>query len=274
MVVAKITMNLGVFSPKVILSNSGTLRETYWTRDNKRNAFISYTLLLQKPEANIHVGYKMEIFAKNTNVRLKVGLDIDNVTADTAGLLVEILRRQNSFKELKMDHITHRPFHESSKFKELGISKEMVSGILDSIWRDHFKDIPLMDKDIGKIIGELRGRQIFINVITTMGARDHSIRPNLQIWLEGKGIAYDREISFVEGNVEKILAPLHTIVDDEEKLAEALAKGSRPGIIYDRPWNRNFIGKLEREPNPLIHTVSNWEGLGSKILELQKGFRS
>ncbi len=217
----------------------------------------------------------MEIFARNMKKeKMTLGLDIDNVTADTAGLLVEILKDRYNFKGLERGHLTRRPFHESSKFLQLGISKDRVSMILDEIWRERFQDIQLMDSRIGTINKELQRNDVLIKVITTMGARDHSIRPNLQTWLEGKGITYDGEISFVNGNAEKVSAPLHTIVDDEENLAIGLANCGRPGILFEASWNKKFVAGLDLHPNPLIHVVHDWDELGEKVLELNKAFRS
>lgn len=215
----------------------------------------------------------MEILIKRPVVeKFRLGLDIDNVTANSSQLLVDILR-ERGFKSLERDHITNRPFHESPKFMELGISKETVSKILDSVWRDRYSHIELMDRSIGKGIKELRANHVSIDVITTMGARDHSIRPNLEVWLQGKGVVYDT-VSFVGGNSEKAEAKLHTIVDDEQDLARLLSVKGRPGIIYDAPWNRKFVNDLAELPNPLILTVNNWEELVSLVLDLNKAFRS
>ena len=217
----------------------------------------------------------MEILIRRPEAeKFRLGVDIDNVTANSSQLLVDILRRRG-FWDIERDHITRRPFHESPRFMELGISREVVSKVLDGLWEYEFGRIELMDKRIGRIIDGLRAKNISIDIITTMGARNPLMRPNLEVWLQGKGIIYDT-VSFVSGNSEKAEAGLHTIVDDEEGLAKLLSAKGKPGIIYDAPWNRKFVEdlRLEGRRNPLIYTVRNWEELGTVVEELNKAFRS
>jgi uncharacterized HAD superfamily protein len=216
----------------------------------------------------------MTTTAKTPMVRF--GVDVDNVLANSSGKAVELLNAMKNFSvALQRDDITVRPFHKSPGFASRGVSQDEVSKVLDEVWRTHYREIELMDKNIPSIIVNLREQGVSIEIITTMGARDETIRPNLVVFLNQNKIPYDK-LNFVSGSAEKLAYPVHTIVDDEQELAIGLSKLGRPGLVYDAPWNREFVGKHKSDPqaDKLIIPVIDWKDVRDEVLALKEKLRT
>jgi len=203
-----------------------------------------------------------------------VGVDADNVLDNLAGRLLEVLNTAKKFSTpLTLEDVTRRPFHLSPSFEARSITKYEVSKILDDVWCNQYRAIRVMDERIPEVLAHLRESGIEVNIITTMGSRDKSTRPNMIKWLELNKVPYDKVV-FVESSAEKLKYPVCTIVDDEQQLAIDLAKLGRPGLVYDAPWNRGYVTELRKNPNPLIIPVANWSETGERMLEIAGRLRT
>lgn len=213
--------------------------------------------------------------------KFKFGVDADNVLADSAGKAVELINERRKFsKPVTRDEITRRPFHLSPGFVERGVSQDEVSKALDEVWRIHYKEIKLMDERLPKVIEDMRHEGVSIEIITTMGERDPLIQPHMSVFLDVHDVAYDK-LDFVKGSGAKLnyeAFPVHTIVDDEQSLAVSLATAERPrpGLVYDAPWNREFVAEHKSNPNAnkLIIPVKDWSETGEAVFRLMEALRT
>ena len=255
--------------------------------------------------------YGMATTTKHRAWGFVLGLDIDNVTANSSQRALDMLNKAYKFREgpILRDEVTVRPFYKSPGLalrtpitknpdgtSVSGVPKEVIEKFLDAAWRENYLEIQLVDKGLPDVLRALRSEGVMVPVITTMGSRDHSLRRNLYDWLEKKGVPYDGvveydgelkfavmggNIMFVNGNADKVNASVegqrfHSIVDDEHKLAIDLSATGRHGIVYDAPWNWEFAEEHMRNPqaNPLITIVHNAAELYNTVSELNKALRS
>lgn len=190
--------------------------------------------------------------------RLRIGVDVDNVLAESARVAMRNISMERCLeKPLTKEDLTGYPFHKSPRLVELGISQEEVSSRLDEVWRDLHRHIPLLDPFAPAMLGLLLSKGCHIEIITTAGSRNHSMRPNVVEWLDMNKIPRS-EITFTESSQAKIERPLHTILDDQEGLAKALDGAGRAGFLFDAPWNRKFAETERATGSSNVYIAGNW----------------
>ena len=213
-------------------------------------------------------------FSMRDSTQLRLGVDVDNVLADSARVGLGIINRaRGGITALTKEDITGYPFHKSPKLQHHGISQAEVSAALDKVWRDYHREIKLVDRRAPDVLSNLIRAGAYVEIITTMGARDHSMRPNLYDWLDYHKIPRN-EVTFTENSEQKVQRPLHTIIDDQEGLASMLASLGRIGFLYDAPWNRGFAASLKANPDPQIFAAGNWMKVGECAKDIMHALRS
>lgn len=199
--------------------------------------------------------------------RLRIGIDVDNVLAESAMVAMRniSISRCLEFPITKED-LTGYPFHRSPRLVELGISQEEVSARLDLVWKGLHRHIPLLDPLAPEMLGVLLSKGCHVEIITTAGSRDHTMRPNVVEWLDMKRIPRS-EITFTDSSEEKVARPLHTIVDDQAGLANALVAAGRTGFLFDAPWNREFARAVRSAGSSDILIAGNW----TEVMRITEG---
>jgi uncharacterized protein len=175
-----------------------------------------------------------------------IAIDLDSVLADTMILWAEEYNKRKNTRIVKDDIISW----ELSQTFNLPVKE--ISQIFTDIWRLRWKEVPPTEPDISTTTNTLHNRGFRISILTK---RFRPSVANVAKWLDLYDVYCD-ELLFVYDDRPKGEYPFDVLVDDAPVNLMDI-KNPRKGILYDQPWNRDFvwpvrISKLS-ELNDLIY---------------------
>jgi len=169
-----------------------------------------------------------------------IGVDIDNVIADTEKELRRIILKRRGLKLTREDITSY------SLDNIAGLEREELADILDLFNHgDIFLDLEVIDGARETLI-MLREKHSIVLVTS----RPEGVRVKTESWLAREDIPYD-ELHFVSGTKVNGI-PYELFLEDQDKFARELAEDGTYVLLFDAPWNRH----VEHEN---ISRVYNWE---------------
>jgi uncharacterized protein len=162
----------------------------------------------------------------------KLGIDVDNVLADTTGIFLDEL---NSFYGTK---IRPADLHFYDIEPVLGLSHEETKPFFHKLFKDRkLMDCAVIDGAL-EAVKELKKRySIYIVTSRPKEHEDQTIE-----WLQAKGFPYDH----VEHSIEKLKHKFTTghgikiFVEDDLEQAIYMAESGVKTFLIDYPWNQTL----------------------------------
>ncbi|MBU6501079.1 MAG: hypothetical protein KGJ89_03050 [Patescibacteria group bacterium] len=184
---------------------------------------------------------------------MRIGLDLDDVVADSGAAIIEMHNKKHGADFKKAD------FREFSWEKTWGISREERVKELDEFFAtDQLKKINPVAGSV-KAIKAIKAQGHELYIIT---ARETKEREETKLWIEGRfpdAFADVHHTTF--GKKSGICKELEIDVFIEDNLATAIdcaAAGIRV-FLFDQPWNRE--GEFPKN----VERVFSWEEVEKKL---------
>jgi len=158
-----------------------------------------------------------------------IALDLDSVLADVMLIWVEeynIIFHTNIRKKDIFDWHIHNV---------LPISKNQISELFISVWKNRWRDIPPTSNDVTKVINGLMEQGFRISIITK---RERVTMPFVSYWLDLHKISFN-DIIFIFDDAPKSCFPFFLLVDDSPINAKEIMFPKRI-VVFDQPWNRGL----------------------------------
>jgi uncharacterized HAD superfamily protein len=157
-----------------------------------------------------------------------IGIDIDNVIADTEKRLRRLLHEEMGIT------LNREDIRNYSLENIAGIRREEMSFILDRFGNGSiFLDVEVIEGAV-ETIGLLKEKGHRIALVTS---RPDKVRDITREWLEGNGIPYD-ELYFAS-NTKVNGIPYDLFLEDQDNFACELAEDGTFVLLFDAPWNRD-----------------------------------
>lgn len=153
---------------------------------------------------------------------MRIGIDIDGTLAEPMELLckkygIEIPSIWNYF-ETK------------------GMTKQFLRDF-ESVWKNDWKIIPLIEQDAPKIMNSLVQKGVKFDAVTAMYGSDKSK------WIDYHNLPCDDLIE-VEHGIDKALYDYDMFVDDSPVNYNAFVKAGKTCALFDRSWNRHIDAEI------------------------------
>jgi 5'(3')-deoxyribonucleotidase len=158
-----------------------------------------------------------------------IALDLDSVLADVMLIWIEeynMIFHANIEKKEILDWHLHNV---------LPISKNQISDLFISVWKNRWRDIPPTSSDVAKVIDDLMKQGFRISIITK---RERVTMPFVSYWLDFHNISFN-DIIFIFDDAPKNHFPFFLLVDDSPINAKEITPPKRI-VIFDQPWNRSL----------------------------------
>lgn len=169
-----------------------------------------------------------------------IGVDIDNVIADTEKKLRQLLSEERGITLAREDIRNYRLENIA------GIGRDELSFIMDRFNNGSmFLDVEVIE-GAGETIERLKERHRII-IVTS---RPEKVAAITRQWLAKNYIAYD-ELHFVS-NTKVNGIPYDLFLEDQDNFATELADEGTFVLLFDAPWNRD----VEHEN---IERVYSWQ---------------
>ena len=162
-----------------------------------------------------------------------IALDLDSVLADVMQVWLEEynFRFQTNFMKSDISdwHI----------YNVLPISKEEISNLFITVWKNRWQDIPPTSNDIAEVTSQLINQGFRISIITK---RERITMPFVSYWLDLYKISFS-DIIFIFDDASKNHFPFFLLVDDSPINARQILSPKKI-IIFDQPWNRSLVSYI------------------------------
>ena len=190
---------------------------------------------------------------------MKIAVDIDGVLLDIVISFCEIFNERYKTQYSKED-VTNWEF-----FNDWNITEEEAFGIFFQIYKNTM-DVPFIDKSAPKYMKNLNTEHDVYILSARTSEYKSQIKEKLDFHNIKKGEHYN-ELILVHHKPydQKKNYKFDIYIDDNPHLAETIKKSKeRYLLLYDQPWNQNFICK-----NNIIR-VHNWKEVYETIVSLSK----
>lgn len=158
-----------------------------------------------------------------------IALDLDSVLADVMIIWVE------EYNSIFHTNISKKNIFDWHIHDVLPISKNQISDLFISVWKNRWRDIPPTSSDIAEVIDHLRERGFRVSIITK---RERVTMPFVSFWLDLYNISFN-DIVFIFDDTPKNNFPFSLLVDDSPINVQEIVYPKRV-IIFDQPWNRSL----------------------------------
>jgi 5'(3')-deoxyribonucleotidase len=162
-----------------------------------------------------------------------IALDLDSVLADVMQIWLE-----------EYNNIFHTAFKKDDIsdwhiYNVLPISKEEISNLFVTVWKNRWQDIPPTSNDIAEVTSQLIDQGFRISIITK---RERITMPFVSYWLDLYKISFS-DIVFIFDDASKNRFPFFLLVDDSPMNAREILSPKKI-IIFDQPWNRSLVSYI------------------------------
>jgi uncharacterized protein len=156
-----------------------------------------------------------------------IALDLDSVLADVMQIWLE-----------EYNTIFHTTFKKEDIsdwhiYNILPISKEEISNLFITVWKNRWQDIPPTSNDIADVTDQLLDRGFRISIITK---RERVTMPFVSYWLDLHEISFS-DIVFIFDDASKNHYPFFLLVDDSPINVKEILSPKKI-VVFDQPWNR------------------------------------
>lgn len=213
--------------------------------------WVMYTVGLSDPASSVRnsvflglvlsgmIGYRAfrAWYRKRSKMRKergkRIGIDIDGVVADQVGSVLPRIQEDLGVSLTKNDVTDWRlPLANSD------IAAEINKALLDPAYVLNMPTLPGAARLLNALFPH--------HEIVMVTARPDAAIPFTRVWLERKGLAFDRIVS--SGEMQKSLHGCDVLVDDYlGNVLEFLSNSEGVAVLVDQPWNRD-----RKELEPLI----------------------
>lgn len=158
-----------------------------------------------------------------------LAIDLDSVLADVLVIWVK------EYNRLKNANIAKKDIIVWDIHTILPITESESESLFSDVWKYRWKDIPPTQKNIGKIIDELKVKNYRISILTK---RERKTIPYVYNWLESNNIHCD-ELICIFDSTPKSIYPFDILIDDApHNIIDIMIP--KKGILFNQPWNKNF----------------------------------
>jgi 5'(3')-deoxyribonucleotidase len=159
-----------------------------------------------------------------------IALDLDSVLADVMQVWLE------EYNAMFQTNFTKGDISDWHIYNILPISKEEISNLFITVWKNRWQDIPPTSNDIAKVTDQLIDRGFRVSIITK---RERVTMPFVSYWLDLYKVSFS-DIVFIFDDVSKNHFPFFLLVDDSPINAKEILSPKKI-IIFDQPWNRSLV---------------------------------
>jgi len=183
---------------------------------------------------------------KNTPPKPILGVDIDNVLADSDVRLRAMIREMCGIDLREVQMIRYG-------YEEYGVTEEQLGEVFRVFNTETCRTLKLVP---GAKTAMLRlARRYEIALVTS---RNPESKAGTEYWLRAKGLPYDQ----LHFNDEKhaLGIPYHAFIEDRHEHAHRIATTGAAVYLLARPWNDRPLA------HPNVRRVENWDEILSHLL--------
>jgi uncharacterized protein len=159
-----------------------------------------------------------------------IALDLDSVLADVMQIWLQ------EYNAVFHTYFKKEDISDWHIYNILPISKEEISNLFITVWKNRWQDIPPTSNDISEVTGQLLDQGFRISIITK---RERVTMPFVSYWLDLYKISFS-DIVFIFDDASKNHYPFFLLVDDSPINAKEILSPKKI-VIFDQPWNRLLV---------------------------------
>lgn len=176
-----------------------------------------------------------------------ISLDMDGTIGESVKPVLDLFHKSGGIK-LRLDDIKNHDLREMHYPDGKRPDPELVQGLFRHAYRHGL--VGLVDPNIPTIVNSLRNSHQVRVLSTTVAERNDVLR-----FLRKHRIGFD-DIVFADQDKDKVMNSGSAHVDDDQRLAEAMAGAGKRVLLLRRPWNRSL-----QESPPKIRAFASWNDI-------------